>query len=254
MKKYAVIWCADAPGDEEWQGKIISTFGRKDEQWDVLHPARGNFLEQAAGYAGYVISGSPQSVVDDAQTPLVRNLIAFLQAQRGDAPVVGLCFGSQAIAAALGGQVGKNPSGRFKLGVDQLQWGAQAQALIGAQGGGGPTSLVQSHGECVTRLPPEAVALASSATIAHEVFLVDGRFLGIQGHPEVDRRFLQEKFMAYHRALFDDEQWVCVQEESQQPLDADRVIALGRRLLDAGRLPTAATALDARPSTQGIAP
>ncbi|ODS94011.1 MAG: hypothetical protein ABS45_01280 [Comamonas sp. SCN 65-56] len=256
MKKYAVIWCADAPGDEEWQGKIISTFGRKDEQWDVLHPARDNFLEQAAGYAGYVISGSPQSVVDDAQTPLVRNLIAFLQAQaqRGDAPVVGLCFGSQAIAAALGGQVGKNPSGRFKLGVDQLQWGAQAQALIGAQGGGGPTSLVQSHGECVTRLPSEAVALASSATIAHEVFLVDGRFLGIQGHPEVDRRFLQEKFMAYHRALFDDEQWVCVQEESRQPLDADRVIALGRRLLDAGRLPTAATALDARPSTQGIAP
>ncbi|WP_299146809.1 type 1 glutamine amidotransferase [uncultured Comamonas sp.] len=251
-----MIWCADAPGDEEWQGKIISTFGRKDEQWDVLHPARDNFLEQAAGYAGYVISGSPQSVVDDAQTPLVRNLIAFLQAQaqRGDAPVVGLCFGSQAIAAALGGQVGKNPSGRFKLGVDQLQWGAQAQALIGAQGGGGPTSLVQSHGECVTRLPSEAVALASSATIAHEVFLVDGRFLGIQGHPEVDRRFLQEKFMAYHRALFDDEQWVCVQEESRQPLDADRVIALGRRLLDAGRLPTAATALDARPSTQGIAP
>jgi len=91
--------------------------------------------DQAVDYSGYVISGSPRSVVDDADTLLVRNLLAFLreQAESGSAPVVGLCFGSQAIAAALGGRVGKNPSERFKLGVDQLQWSTQAQILFDAR-------------------------------------------------------------------------------------------------------------------------
>jgi len=239
MKKYAVSWCSDVPGDDELQEKMVSAFGREGERWEVILPAEDDFSDQAVDYSGYVISGSPRSVVDDADTPLVRNLLAFLreQAESGSAPVVGLCFGSQAIAAALGGRVGKSPSERFKLGVDQLQWSTQAQILFDAPVSDDPTVLVQSHGECVTSLPPRAVPLASSATIPHEVFLVDGRFLGIQGHPEVDRQFLQQKFMSYHRALFDDEQWARVQEESLQPLNAYRVVELGRRLLESGYLP-----------------
>jgi len=220
---------------------MISAFGRENERWDVLNPVKDDFLERAFDYSGHVISGSPKSVVDDADAPLVTNLLEFLRAaaQRGDVPVVGLCFGSQAIAAALGGRVDRNPSGRFKLGVDRLEWSAEAQALFGSEMDGGPTVLVQSHGECVASLPPGGVCLASSETIPHEVFVVDGRFLGIQGHPEVDGQFLRQKFMVYHRPLFDDAQWERVQRESEQALDAGRVIALGRRLLDAGWLPTA---------------
>ncbi|WP_284454468.1 type 1 glutamine amidotransferase [Cupriavidus campinensis] len=250
MKKYAVIWCSDASGDLELQEKMISAFGRENEEWEIIQPVENDFLEKAFDYSGHVISGSPKSVIDDARTPLVSNLLAFLRgaAQRGEGPVVGLCFGAQAIAAALGGQVGRNPSGRFKLGVDRLEWSNEAQVLFGPQVGAGPTVLVQSHGECVTTLPPGGVQLASSQTIPHEVFLVNGQFLGIQGHPEVDRQFLQQKFMAYHRALFDDDEWVRVQQESQQALDPERVIALGRRLLDAGRLPATPQDISALPA------
>lgn len=77
---------------------------------------------------------------------------------------------------------------------------------------------------------------------------MNGQFLGIQGHPEVDRQFLQQKFMAYHRALFDDDEWVRVQQESQQALYPERVIALGRRLLDAGRLPATPQDISALPA------
>lgn len=238
MKKYAVIWCVDTSGDELLQQKIISAFGRDDEQWDILRPDSPDFLERAFDYSGHLISGSPKSVVDDAGSPLVRNLLVFLRAAalRGGVPVIGLCFGSQAIAAALGGRVQRNPSGRFRLGIERIDWSRAARALFGLDARPEPTVLVQSHGECVTQLPPDGVLLASSDTAAHEIFLAQERFLGIQGHPEVDNEFLQQKFMAYHRTLFDDAGWERVQHESRQPLHPARVIALGRRLLDEGCL------------------
>nr|AAO38207.1 amino group transfer protein [Delftia acidovorans] len=241
-KKYAVLWCTEVPGDEILQEKMIATFGRAGEQWDVLEPARDGFLERAMGYDGYVISGSPMSVVDDADSLLVSNLLALIRRVSDEAgsPLIGLCFGSQAIAAALGGRVARNPSGRFKLGVEALRWDPVAVELLGAALAQAPSVLVQSHGECVAALPPGSVLLASSQTIPHEVFLVQGRILGIQGHPEVDRQFLKDKFMAYHRALFDDEQWAHVEQEASQPLSPDAVIALGRRLLDEGALAPAA--------------
>lgn len=242
MKRYAVIWCVDAPGADGLQQSMISAFGRDTECWEILRPDRPDFMDRAFGYAGYLISGSPKSVIDDADSLLVQNLLAFLRAnaERGGAPVIGLCFGSQAIAAALGGRVERNPSGQFRLGVDRLDWSEEARPLTGRETGAAPTVLVQSHGESVTELPAGSVLLASSTASRHEVFLVRERFLGIQGHPEVDNAFLQQTFMAYHRDLFDDAQWARVQHESQQPLHPDRVIALGRQLLDEGHLRPAA--------------
>jgi len=238
MKKYAVIWCSPVAGDVTLQARISAAFSREDEQWDVLHPESEGFLASALDYSGLVISGSPKSVVHDADTPLVRNLLACIRAAdgKGDIPVIGLCFGAQAIGAALGGRVEKNPSGQFKLGVDRLNWSEQARALLDESITAAPAALVQSHGECVASLPADSVRLAGSATIPNEVFLVKQRFLGIQGHPEVDSALLRQKFMAYHRRLFDDVQWARVERESRQPVEPAPVIALGRRLLDQGRL------------------
>jgi GMP synthase (glutamine-hydrolysing) len=81
-----------------------------------------------------------------------------------------------------------------------------------------------------------AVELASSNTNTHEVFLVNGQFLAIQGHPEADIAYLRKRFMVYHRARFDDAQWALIEQEARQTSDPSRVIALGRRLLNAGRL------------------
>jgi len=216
---------------------LSSTFRSEGQQWTHLLADAEHFAASAHGYDGYLISGSMRSVVDDAATPSVANVLALIRDvhANSNAPILGICFGSQAIAAALGGRVSQNPSGRFRLGVDELRWSEAADPLRWPETLRGAT-LAQSHGECVTELPSHSELLASSATTPHEVFLVHDRFLGVQGHPEADSKTFRESFMPLHRSLFDLNQWQAVEDESKQPLMREAVISLGRRLLADGRL------------------
>ncbi|MBN9426119.1 MAG: gamma-glutamyl-gamma-aminobutyrate hydrolase family protein [Burkholderiales bacterium] len=235
MSKLALIWCAGEAGG--LQRSLLDTFRSDRQHWDVLSPTDDDFLERAAHYDGYVISGSPSSVIDDAGHALVRNLLALIRQVHAQsaAPMLGVCFGSQAIAAALGGRVGRNPDGGFKLGAETLAWSAQADAARWPEAGAA-TVLAQSHGECVSALPPGSEVLATSPSAAHEIFLVQRRFLGVQGHPEVDNELLRQVFMPLHRPLFDAERWQQVEREAQQTLHPAPVIALGQRLLRQGFL------------------
>lgn len=217
--------------------RFFQAFGGPGDQWDVFVPTEEDFLARAADHDGYVISGSLKSVVDDADTPFVGNVLGLIRKihERATAPIVGVCFGSQAVAAALGGRVGKNPSGIFKLGVDRLDWASAGGWANWPETESAPV-IVKSHGECVLQLPEGSTRLASSKTIDNEVFLIGDRILGIQGHPEVDNQGLQNGFMPVHRPIFDDAQWVQVERESRQPLHSKPLIALARRLLADGTL------------------
>jgi GMP synthase-like glutamine amidotransferase len=232
VKRIAFICCAD-----RLPGSLIETFRSEGERWDKLMPELDGFLSAARGYDGYVISGSPKSVNDDRATTMVSNVLALIKDVYMDsnAPMLGICFGSQAIATAFGGRVGLNPSGHFKLGVDDLIWAGEVDRARLPETLR-PSTLVQSHGECVLELPPNSASLASSSTSPHEVFLASNRFLGVQGHPEVDNTGLQETFMPWHRNSFDAEQWQIIEGESKRPVDPSAVADLGRRLLVDGCL------------------
>ncbi|OJU30866.1 MAG: hypothetical protein BGN89_13870 [Alphaproteobacteria bacterium 64-6] len=217
--------------------RFFDALGGPGDQWNVLVPSDEDFLARAADHDGYVISGSLKSVVDDAGTAFVDNVLGLIRNVHDSsvAPIVGVCFGSQAIAAALGGQVGKNPSGIFKLGVDRLSWSLAGGSEHWPETSSAPV-IVQSHGECVLKLPKGSTRLASSSTIENEVFLVADRILGIQGHPEVDNHGLQNGFMPVHRPLFDDASWEAIERQARQPLHSVPLISLARRLLADGTL------------------
>jgi GMP synthase-like glutamine amidotransferase len=232
MRKIAFVCCAD-----QLPGSLIETFRSEGEHWDKLTPDTDGFVSDARGYDGYVISGSPKSVNDDRATPMVSNVLALIRDvyMNSKAPMLGICFGSQAIAAACGGRVGRNPSGEFKVGVDEMIW-TEAVDRAHSHGRLCSSTLVQSHGECVLELPPNSAPLASSSTSPHEIFLVSKRFLGVQGHPEVDYTGLRDTFMPWHRKSFDAEQWQAIEDESKRPIDPAAVVELGRRLLVEGCL------------------
>lgn len=235
MKRYALVWCSEV-ASLDYREHMVNQFRQDDEVWDVLTPADPDLIGKATHYDGFIISGSEKSVIDDAATSFVSRLLAFLREieARSSSPIVGICFGAQALAAALGGEVGRNPDGTFRLGVESMEWTTAAHQLHG-QETETMCTVVQSHGECVTRLPPDSTLLASSKTIPHEAFLVGDRFLAVQGHPEIDVRLLQEYFMPLHRSMFDEIRWQDVLRESRLPVYRDPLRLLARRLLDQGR-------------------
>ncbi len=236
MKRFALVWCSENDA-LDYRDAMVDAFRKPAEHWDILTPADPDLTDKASRYDGFVISGSEKSVVDEADTPFVARLLAFLRAVQAQttAPVCGICFGAQAVAAALGGAVGRNPDRQFRLGVETLDWTADGERL--PEVSDAPASaIVASHGECVAQLPPGSTLLARSATIPHEVFLVGERFLAIQGHPEIDSPMLRDHFMPLHRPLFDDERWQDVLKESTLPVHRVPLLALVRRLLDDGRL------------------
>jgi GMP synthase-like glutamine amidotransferase len=116
--------------------------------------------------------GAEQSV-HASPDPWIAPQIAFLrEAHERGVPVLGLCFGGQALAAALGGEVRAAPAPEIGwLELESLDGGAVA-----------PGPWFAWHNDTFT-LPPGAVELARSPAYPH-AFRV-GRSVGLQFHPEV---------------------------------------------------------------------
>jgi GMP synthase-like glutamine amidotransferase len=99
--------------------------------------------------------------------------------------MVGACFGHQAIALALGGQVGPNP-GRFILGAVETVF-TQGCPWTGSAG---RIRLAAAHGEQVTALPPGAEGLGHSPGCPVAAYRIGGRIFATQHHPEMTPAFL----------------------------------------------------------------
>src|SRR3954452_14113028 len=78
--------------------------GFEVESFDV----QAGELPEPNGHAAYLITGSPAGVYDPL--PWIEPLQQFIR-ETGDAKMVGVCFGHQVMAQALGGQVIKSPKG-----------------------------------------------------------------------------------------------------------------------------------------------
>jgi GMP synthase (glutamine-hydrolysing) len=135
--------------------------------------------------AGAIMTGSHAMVTERAAWMLraAEWLRALLAARR---PYLGICFGHQLLAQALGGHVDYHPRGREIGTVDIL-----------LQPASGDDPLFRHlparfrahavHAQTVLQLPPGAVHLAGNAFERHHAFRVGERAWGIQFHPEFQR-------------------------------------------------------------------
>lgn len=132
-----------------------------------------------AGYDAVVAFGAVWSVYDDAAIgPWIHDEIAFTRAAiAAGVPVLGICFGGQVLAAAIGGRVERAP-------VPELGWTVietRAPGLVDA----GP--WLEWHYDRFV-LPAGVPALAATS-VSDQAFAV-GRSLGLQFHPEVTESVL----------------------------------------------------------------
>jgi GMP synthase (glutamine-hydrolysing) len=188
----------------DYDKMFISLLSEPGEAWDVYDVEDGVFPENVSAHDGYVITGSRYSVYEDR--PWIKELLELVrEIHRREIRLVGVCFGHQAVALALGGEVKLNPKG-WDIGLKELTLTEAAKGLASFRKASNPTRVLVSHMDTVTRMPDEAVRLAYSDRTEFEMFTLGPSVLSLQGHPEYDNEVIEEiiELLSGHSVLPSD--------------------------------------------------
>jgi GMP synthase-like glutamine amidotransferase len=212
-------------------GFIADAFAARGAQLSThLFPGDGP-LPSLDGVDHIVVLGAVWSVYDEATIGswIGAELDWLRQADRAGVPVLGICFGAQALSAAHGGQVTAAP--RKEVGWTMIE--SLDPDIIE------PGPWLEFHGDqCV---PPAEATILARNEVSVQAFTLRGN-LAVQFHPEVDgpqlERWLTDGGRAEaERAGRDPEKFLAqtIAEEPAAAARADRLVAAALRL--AGRAP-----------------
>ncbi|WP_415919765.1 type 1 glutamine amidotransferase [Tateyamaria sp. SN6-1] len=146
----------------------------------------------------YLITGSPLSVLDDmAFLPALYDFIRACDAARK--PLLGACFGHQAVAMALGGSVARQD---WNIGIDRVH---MTRTLPWMRSAPQTLDLYQFHHDAVTALPEGGAIYARSDACAIAGFTKGDHILTTQAHPEFTDPFMRCVLDATRPSLGADE-------------------------------------------------
>jgi len=149
---------------------------------------------------GWIVTGSRHGVYDDL--PFIPKLGAFLRdAYAARIPMVGVCFGHQIMAHALGGRAEKSHKG-WGVGAHTYQMRLKPSWMDGI----GDSMCVRAmHQDQVVEIPPTAQVLASSEFCTNAAFVYGDPeapdAMSVQPHPEFDADFMADLIRTRARTL-----------------------------------------------------
>jgi len=165
------------PARERFKDLLVPLLPKSN--WTTINCLEDDLVFNTDEYDAYLITGGKYSVFEnlDWQHKLFDLIRAIYDK---NIPVIGVCYGHQAIAHALGGRVE-----RFKNGwgagvtlvnvVDQPDWIKPAVKKI---------YLLTMHQDQVIEMPPKSVQLLNNHFCDISGFYIDDRVLAIQQHPD----------------------------------------------------------------------
>ncbi len=164
----------------------------------VIDPRRGDTLPEPDAVSGVVVTGS-HAMVSHREPWSERTAEWLAQLVAHGTPVLGICYGHQLLAHALGGEAGDHPEG-IEIGTVSvtLDEAAATDPLLQGLPAEFPAHVV--HLQSALRLPEGAVRLAGNAHEPVQAFRVGANAWGVQFHPEFDA----ETMRGYIDMLADD--------------------------------------------------
>ena len=129
-------------------------------------------------FDGAVITGSAAGVYED--DAWIGALLDWIRQARGETRLVGVCFGHQAMAQALGGRVEKSDRG-WGVGLHRYDVAAPAPWMAPAAAS---VAIPVSHQDQVVAIPDEARVTLSSAFTPYAGLAWGEDAISFQGHPE----------------------------------------------------------------------
>jgi GMP synthase-like glutamine amidotransferase len=196
---------------------FVSLLSRADKSlaFESVALLDGEAVPDPKNCEAIVITGSPFGVYDsttwmDPLRDFVRRTFA------AGTPMVGICFGHQVIADAMGGDVRKSENGwgvgrhTYQI-LEKRPWMNEA---------GKSMSLSVSHQDQVIAPPRRAVTLARSAHTEYAMLAYqDAPVMSVQGHPEFGDAFSTALYSARRGKSLSDEQVDAAIESLRQPED-----------------------------------
>lgn len=173
---------------------LLADFGDYDDLFKTLLAGHGlefvtynvvdmQFPDAITDCDGWLVTGSKHGAYEDhAFIPPLEDLIRAIYAAA--IPMVGVCFGHQIIAQALGGKVEKFAGG-WAVGRQTYDWNGQTIALNAW------------HQDQVVVRPADATVVASNAFCESAALVYGDRAFTVQAHPEFSADFLAG--LAAHR-------------------------------------------------------
>jgi GMP synthase-like glutamine amidotransferase len=179
------------PGIQEKYGSYAEMFQRlflsvNDQlAFKVFPVIAGSYPDNIDDCDAYLITGSKSSAYDS--DPWIKQLCDFIVAlHKQRRKLIGICFGHQIIAQALGGKTQKSNKG-WAVGnsISNIEkakpWMANEKKQF---------ALLVSHQDQVTRLPVQAELVATNAFCPNACFQIENHILTFQGHPEFSVDYL----------------------------------------------------------------
>lgn len=154
--------------------------------WECLE---GEFPDSIEDADGWLITGSRFGAYEDL--PWIPQLEEFIRnAYSQDIPIVGICFGHQILAQALGGKVKKFDGG---WSVGRVEYDLEGHKH--------PVPLYAWHQDQVVSLPNDAVVTGSTPFCQYAALSYKGKAYSLQPHPEFTSEYFAELFEARKSGL-----------------------------------------------------